>query len=97
MRAKVVAYYGYSYVAKDSGELREGRLIDVVFSRSFGEDDGKGNFSYGSNTRTIRLSDTICVEYTHEDLKSLVGQEVMLDFAVPPGKKYEVLVELEPV
>lgn len=95
MKAKVTAYYGYSYLDKSTGELKVGRYIDVVFDRVFLDDDKQGNFSYGSNTRTIRLTDTILNAYDHEWFVNSVGKIVSLDFETPPGKKFEVLVEID--
>lgn len=92
MKAKIVAYYGYNYVSKDTGEIKMGRSIDVVMLLDFKDDDGRGNFAYGQNTRTgVRVPD----KYTHADMQAIIGQEVELTFGQAPGRKYESLVSIE--
>lgn len=92
MRAKILAYYGYKYTSKDTGELKEGRHIDVVMMLDFQEDDGCGNFAFGQNTKTgVRVPD----KYTHADMQAMVGQEVELTFGQAPGRKYESLVSID--
>lgn len=92
MKAKIVAYYGYSYVSKDTGEMKQGRMIDVVMLLEFQEDDGRGNFAFGQNTKTgIRLPE----KYTHTDMLAMVGQEVEMTFGCAPGRKYESLVAID--
>lgn len=98
MKAKIVAYYGYNYTDKNTGELKEGRSIDVIMTREFKQDDNKGNFSYGCNTQNnIRLSSEVMGQLTHLDLVSLIGQEVELVYEKAPGSRYESLVEIIPV
>lgn len=92
MKAKIVAYYGYKYISKETGELKEARKIDVIYNLTFEEDDGRGNFSYGQNTNTgIRIPE----KYTHTDMLALIGQDVELTFGRAPGKNYEILVEID--
>ena len=92
MKAKIVAYYGYNYISKDTGEVKTGRSIDVVMLFDFKEDDGRGNFAYGQNTRTgIRVPD----KYTHTDMQAMIGKEVELIFGQAPGRRYESLVSID--
>lgn len=92
MKAKILAYYGYNYTDKNTGEVKSGRSIDVQQLMEFNQDDNRGNFSIGYTCKTnIRVP----AKYSHYDMLEFVGKDCELYFGQAPGSKYESLVEIE--
>lgn len=92
MKAKILAYYGYNYTDKKTGEVKTGRSIDVMQSLEFKQDDNRGNFAYGYTCKSnIRVPE----KYSHYDMLEFVGKDCELTFGQAPGSKYESLVEIE--
>lgn len=94
MKAKLMAVEGYSYVKQDTGELKEGRYLYIVSCDEYDEDDGKGNYLFGSVSEKIFVGRRF--RTSTEDLRAMIGETVELVYERRIGSNQnEQLVEVK--